>query len=488
MVQPVNVDEKYVVEWRKCRRSPAYFIDTYCQILNPIERKWIPFRLWKAQYDTLMGWHTNQYNIVLKARQLGLTWLSVAYTLWGMVTIPNFEAILVSKTLKESEDLMSPQRMRGMYERLPDWLKTEQVVLDNVRHWRLSNGSGGRTFAPKNVDSYSANIMILDESDYPAINLASLLTSAQPVIDGGGKLLLISRGYKDNPESDFKRLYRAAKEGKNSYRPYFLPWNVVDWRTPEWYERQKADLYKTWGSHDELYEQYPETDVQALAPRTLDKRIPSVWIQQVYREQSPLQISEWSHLAPELSTVGGVEVYELPLPDAEYRIGVDTAEGNPNSNDSAAMVVEVITGRQVAKLVGKHEPRDQAVYIGFLSKLYRDAPALIERNNHGGLAIAACESEGVLLLKGEDGKTGWLSNRPSKVRLYGKLATTIRDMDCTIVSFRTMTQVQSIDANTYSAPEGQMDDEADAYALAQVARGIESASTWQLFVPFSYGD
>jgi hypothetical protein len=477
-------DEREIV---LCAHDRSYFINEYVQIYDKVAKGWIPFRLWDAQEDFLETLTDSRKVITLKARQLGISWLSLAFGLHEMLFRPIAEFLIFSFKENEASYLLGEERLKGMYKRLPMFLQASEVVVDKATQFKLSNGSVARAFSRNGGDGYAATLAMVDEADLLP-KLQTLLNRVSPTVAEGGRLLMISRSDKGNPESDFKGIYKAAKKGANEWTPMFIPWHAHPMRDEAWYEAACADAMENTGALDDVYEQYPATDTEALAPRTLDKRIPPMWIEKVYEERRPLADEDWEHLSPNLAALGGVQIYELPGEKREYRIGVDTAEGNPNSDDSAAIVVDRKTGEQVAKVVGKHEPEDFARYIGWLSVLYREAPALVERNNHGHAVIMKCNQEGTPLLDGEDGKTGWLSNRYGKVRLYDELALTIKYRNCAIASFRTMTQVQGIDARTLRAPDGQMDDEADAYALAQVARGIEAADLWDLQMPFSYGD
>ena len=72
----------YQKEIRKCRKSPAYFLDTYGQIYDAVSGEWIPFRLWSAQFTTLQTIKCKRSVVILKARQLGLTWLVLGFALW----------------------------------------------------------------------------------------------------------------------------------------------------------------------------------------------------------------------------------------------------------------------------------------------------------------------------------------------------------------------------------------------------------------------
>jgi hypothetical protein len=465
-----DIEDEYLIEWEKCKASPAYFIDTYCQIRDSVSKKWIPFKLWRGQYLILKDWSENQYNIVIKARQLGLTWLAIAFALHGIIFDPIFEAIFVSKSQIESFDILSKERLRGMYKHLPDWMQAAHVVTDNVTHWRLSNGSGARAFAPTNVDSYSGNLLVIDEADYKDVDLDDLLVSAEPVIDAGGKLILISRGYKSNPESYFKKLYRAAKKGNNKYCPNFLAWDAHPRRTQEWYEAQCQHAMDTDGTLDSIYEKYPATDEQALAARTLDKRIPPQFLSRAYQERSPLGED---NLRPNTPIIPGARFYRMPNNGERFVIGADPAEGNPNSHESAAVVLDKNTGEEVALLAGRIQMDTFADYISQLSEFYNRAPALVERNNHGHTVLQWLKDHSkVKLLKGSDKQDGWQTNTKSKAELFTDAVIAVRDSDTIIHSFSVQQQLQSIDGSKLKAPDGQMDDQAMAFVIALMARRV----------------
>ncbi len=153
-------------------------------------------------------------------------------------------------------------------------------------------------------------------------------------------------------------------------------------------------------------------------------------------------------------------------------IGADPAEGNPNSDESAACVLDAETWAQVAELAGKIEPTTFGQWIDQVGRWYNGADVLPERNNHGHLLIRELQRLGNLrVLDGYDGRPGWLSNVKGKPLLYGLLAEAVRDRRCTVRDAETAAQLASVEASTLRAPAGLHDDRADAFALAVAARG-----------------
>ena len=146
--------------------------------------------------------------VVLKARQLGMSWLTVGFGLWQMLFRPAATVLLFSQRDDEAVQLLN-FRLRGMYDRLPPLFRARAVVRDNAHEFRLSNGSAALAFPTTGGRSYTATLAIVDEADHTD-DLDRLLNAVKPTIDAGGRLVLLSTADKSRPESPFKRIYRAA--------------------------------------------------------------------------------------------------------------------------------------------------------------------------------------------------------------------------------------------------------------------------------------
>lgn len=482
----IQIDTK--TELLKCQMSAHYFIKEYVYIFDNASKEWIKFTLWEEQESVLNEFLSDQSIIALKARQLGLTWLALSFTLWSMLFRPVAACGLFSRRDTEAMHLLSDERLKGMYKRLPDWMRFQgQFQADSGHNWILPNNSSAKAFPANAGDSYTLTLAVVDEADLVP-DLGKLLASVKPTIDNGGKLILISRVDKSKPESEFKNIYRAAKQGLNNWKAIFLPWSVHPGRTPEWYETQKSHYMAQEQTLDTLHEQYPATDTEALAPRTMDKRIPSAWLEACYREIAPLAVVGEQDSAGSYPAIPGLVIYKPPEPGRHYKIGIDPAEGNPTSDDSALSVVDDETGEEVTKLKGKFQPSTIAAHANTVGKYYNDASVLPERNNHGHAVILWLrDSSNLEVLEGEDGKPGWLSNSLGKTRLYDQMADICKDIHDEasserapiLHSFDTYTQLASIEGSTLRAPAGQMDDLADSFALAQAARLLKPK--WKTF-------
>lgn len=463
--------EGQTAEWEKCKESLPYFVSRYCLIFNATIKKWIRFNLWDAQRATLDLFQQEDLLIILKARQLGLTWLSLCYLLWQSIFYPAATILIFSKRDDEAIEVL--QRLKDIHVHLPPWIR-ERIKSSNDHTWKLRNGSTARAFPTTGGRSYTASHVLMDEADFMP-GFGRVMNAVQPTIDAGGQMIIISTVDKETPESAFKRMYRAARKKETNYYPIFLPWYARPSRTAEWYQARVADSIAQTGTTDSVFQEYPATEDEALAANSSDKRFAATWLVHAFEELPSIQTGP---------AIQGLRIYKPVEVGVKYVIGADPAEGNPSSDDSAATVLRVDTGEEVASLRGKFEPTVFAAHIDSIGTWYNRSPVLVERNNHGHAVLLALFTTKVLRrLMGKDGKVGWLNNSLGKTTMYDGLAETLRDnslgeVKSKIIHSRdTFDQLASIEGASLSAPEGQMDDLADSYALADIGRAGASIAS-----------
>jgi hypothetical protein len=467
---PTTDRTEAVREILRCRANAAYFIHRYVTIET--DQGVAPFRLWPAQAEAVKVLRTCRLTIILKARQIGMTTVVIANALHVALFEPGSTILLFSKGQRESKELI--RRIREMTLRLPKWLQPRRFVTDGAEILAFTNGSRFLSFASASSggDSYTARMVVIDEADLIK-DLDLVLSGCKPTIDAGGDLVLLSRTDKKRPDSPFKRVYRSSAEGKMPYRPIFLPW----WERPDrdraWYEAQKVEIEGRTGWLDELYSNYPATADEALAALEQDKRFPVQWLDNCLQELKPIDPKT---LPSPFSGWQGLEIYFRPQRGEEYAIGVDVANGNPNSDDSVIIVVHVNRLEEVAVLCFKVEPQVLAQRVSEVSKWYGNAKVYVERNNHGHTMLAALRDyKHVPILKGRDDKAGWWTDQLGKTLMYDLVAEYLRQGSaynaraCVIHSKATRDQLGMLDVIKQEAPEGFHDDRAMAFGLALMA-------------------
>ena len=322
--------------------------------------------------------------------------------------------------------------------------------------------------------SYTASLVVVDEADFAgtsgADNLDGLLAAVKPTIDAGGRLILLSTADKSKPQSAFKRIYGAGKRGENGYKAIFLSWSARPGRSAEWYEEQKRDVLARTAATDDLYQEYPATDFEALAPRSLDRRFAAEWL----RGCDGAALSPVVGVGP---AIPGLVIWRLPQPGETFVIGADPAEGNPQSDNSAASVVD-LAGEQVAAWAGRVEPAAFGAQIAAVSAFFNGAAALVERNNHGhAVLLWLREFSPVQALPGLDKKPGWATTGASKPMAYDNAADVLRagagrnafdSLTAVIRDPETLEELGNITTGL-AAPDGLHDDRATAHVLALAA-------------------
>ena len=171
---------------------------------------------------------------------------------------------------------------------------------------------------------------------------------------------------------------------------------------------------------------------------------------------------EWVLLFP------GLVIWRLPQPGETFVIGADPAEGNPQSDNSAASVVD-LAGAQVAAWAGRVEPATFGSQIAAVSAFFNGAAALVERNNHGhAVLLWLREFSTVSCLSGLDKKLGWATTGSSKPMAYDNAADVFREAGSVIRDPDTLEELGNITTGL-SAPDGLHDDRATAHVLALAA-------------------
>lgn len=459
------------IEIEKCKSDIVYFIKTYCYIYDNITASWIKFNLWPEQVEALRQMEGHKYILEPKARQNGASWKSAARALWKMMFFPIREVLIFSQ--RDDEAIKLLERLHGMYDRLPEMMKTG-IQTDSAHELQLKNGSRVQALpATTGGRSNAATDVIIDEADF-ITDLALLVSNARPTIDAGdNQMTILSTINEDTPNSYFQRLCKAAEGGDVAWRLIFMGWRANPNRTDEWYAEQKRVTLLTHGTLDPLFKQYPATLTEALAPRELNKRFPPQWIIALSAARKPLEVLPYD--APALP---GLKVYKLPEPGKSYGIGMDPGGGK--TDPSVAQVVDSETGEQVAVLAGLIEPTQFANQVHDLSTYYLNAGVLFELNNHGHAALAQFKERGTTLRRGvgrrgqPDREPGWLTTERSKHMLYDVGAKVMQQamLDETIEPIlydsTTIAELASIDVSELVAPEGQHDDHAMAWVLAQM--------------------
>jgi len=427
----------------------------------------MPFTLWPCQISVMWALMTERLVLILKARQLGISWLCCGYALWFCLFQAGKMVLLFSKGQDEANELL--RRVKVLYERLPAWLRDAAPQLAkpaNTQEMVWTHGSRIRSLpaSPGAGRSFTASLVVLDEAAFLAF-AEPLYTALKPTIDAGGQLIVLSTA--NGIGNLFHRLWTRASSGLNSFKAIFLPWWSRPGRDAAWYAAQEAEYTDL----AMVRQEYPATATEAFLV-TGRTRFSSDWVTRQARHVRPgLPRNEW----PEsLRATPGLTIYVSPKPGRRVVIGADVAEGLEHGDYSAAVGIDGMTWEELFHLHGHWESDEYAVMLDLLARAY-NATLAIERNNHGHAVLVKCKMlHTPKIALGHDDRPGWLTNSQTKPQSIDLLATALRDESAIIHTQATLDELQIYrvlkDGST-GAPAGYFDDRVMSWAVAlMVAR------------------
>jgi hypothetical protein len=438
------------IEYMKSAADAAYFIDTYCVIddsqnISGAGTGRCRFRLWPAQVRVVWELMTQRLLVVLKARQLGISWVVCAYCLWCALFRGNQRILMLSKGLMEANELL--RRLKALYDRLPQSLRDRlpQPVGDSAREFKLSNGSVLKSFPATSaaVNSETASVLVIDEAAYIK-QAEKLISNAKPTIDAGGQMIIFSTA--NGVGGTFHSIWQKAEAGVNGFRAIFLPWWCRPDRTTEWLRMvalQSNDPVR------EIPEKYPSNSTEAFVASGRVRFHPA-WI----KAQTANTIDSISErdLPDALIGIPGVRFYRGAGVGEKFAIAADVAEGIDDGKGdpdfSAAHVISLANKEQVAVIQGRWEPDTFSDYLLRLAAIYNQPEILVERNNHGHAVLACLKKERYRRIgKGHDGKMGWLTNEVTREQSIDYLAAHLRDRAVIIRDRATLGEMMSFHVN-----------------------------------------
>lgn len=264
----LKVKAQAELEWRRRqqeRRAQLRMLDlatfaahTKIEVPNGTEIAVVPFVLWPAQIDVLTAMQRDRLLAILKARQLGISWLACLYALRLCTLLPNQPVLCLSRGQLEANELV--HRISFMYHHHSDRGTLPHLLADNTADLEWDNGSSVVSLAAtRNAGrSLTASLAILDEwafMQWPNETLAAV----KPTIDAGGKLFIISSA--DGNGTPYHQFWLSAESGSNGYTPIFLPWTARPDRGDGWRDQK---LIEASGDTASVLREYPANPIEAF--------------------------------------------------------------------------------------------------------------------------------------------------------------------------------------------------------------------------------
>ena len=221
----------------------------------------IPFRLWDFQREVLTDIREQTNLVVLKARQLGLSWLALAYGLWLTSCNTGQTMLILNRNLGAAIELLD--RIRFMIRHLPPELRPHIVQDTNdVKMPMLVFGTGSRIISlPSGEDTGSGltgQYIVADEvAKWKWAK--ETFTAILPIVSGGNTTLVAISTMK-GLQTYFAQLWRNAQPGAespNGYWPIFIPSSAHPHRDDGWLAQEAKkypDLRRFKREHPETWQ------------------------------------------------------------------------------------------------------------------------------------------------------------------------------------------------------------------------------------------
>jgi hypothetical protein len=230
--------KEIVAEILKCGKDPVYFIDNYARISHPIDGL-IPFKTYPYQADLVQDFNDYRFNVILKARQLGISTIAAAYVVWLMLFHRDKNILVMATKFKTASNLV--KKVKAIMKNLPEWIVISEISIDNRSSFELSNGSQIQAASTSGDAgrSEALSLLVIDEAAHVE-NLDELWAGLYPTISTGGRVIALST--PNGVGNWFHKTYIEADEGTNDFHPINLPWDVHPDRDQQWFDKETRNM------------------------------------------------------------------------------------------------------------------------------------------------------------------------------------------------------------------------------------------------------
>lgn len=432
-------------------------------------------------------------NIVLKARQMGITTYIAARFFVQTITRPGTMTVQVAHDQESAEEIF--KIVHRFWENLPSAMKRGALTRSraNVRQmvfprldseYRVATAAdvnAGRGLTIHNLHCSEVARWLRD----PAEALASL----RAAVPADGDIVLEST--PNGAGGVFYEEWQHANE--TGYTRHFFPW----WYDDEYRGKVGTEKIRLLNpEEEELIQRAGLSDEQIAWRRTNRAQLRKLAAQE-YAEDPVSCFLASGECVFELEAIdralaaaagsltvrenGRLKVWLQPRGERQYIIGVDPAGGGTEGDYACAEVIDRQTAMQCAELHGHYSPRELAMKLIELGRTYNDALLVIERNNHGYGVLANLRAAGYEKIFCAGGQDGWLTSAVTKPAMIENLAAILAVKPELFQSERLLAECRTFIRRTdggSGSNSGSHDDCVMAMAIALAGRAAVSGSAY----------
>ena len=230
--------KEIIQEIVKSGKDPKYFVNNYTKISHPI-RGLIPFKTYDFQNQLLDDFNDYRFNVILKARQLGISTISAAYISWLMLFYRDKNIVVMATKFSTAANLV--KKVKNIMKNLPDWIRVSDIIINNRTSFELSNGSSIKAISTS-VDagrSEALSLLVVDEAAHVE-GMDELWTGLYPTLSTGGRCIVLST--PNGVGNWFHKAYIESEANKNDFYATKLLWDVHPDRDMEWFRKETRNM------------------------------------------------------------------------------------------------------------------------------------------------------------------------------------------------------------------------------------------------------
>lgn len=417
-------------------------------------------------------------NIVLKARQMGITtWIAARFFV-RTITTPGTLTVQVAHSMAAAEENF--RIVHRFWEHFPDRYRHGALRPSRANARQLAFPLLDSEYRVETAGDREAgrgltiqNLHCSEVARWPG-DPRETLTSLRAAVAPEGEIVLES-----TPDGAYGCFYEEwTKAAETGFIRHFFPW----WLEPS-YVRPTTELVLN-PEEEELVRREGLMSEQIAFRREIHANFRRL-AKQEYAEDAEtcfrasgdcyFDVESIDERLAELAD--GEETRRQTFLGAQtgkdYAIGVDVGGENAGDDYCCAQVIELKTGQQCAELHGRWSQTEFADELIKLGREYGMATLVVERNNQGHGVAALLEERGYPKLYEERGASGLMTTSGTRPRMLARLAALAVEHPALFNSRALMLEMRSFvrkESGRAEAASGAHDDRVMAMAIAQFAR------------------
>ena len=356
-----QLDKKQQVkEILKCGKDPAYFLTNYARISHPMHGL-ILFNTYDFQDDLLRDFNDYRFNVILKARQLGISTITAGYIAWMMLFHRDKSILVMATKFATAGNLV--KKVKSIMKNLPDWIRISSISVDNRTSFELSNGSSIKAASTSGDAgrSEALSLLVLDEAAHIE-GLEELWTGLYPTLSTGGRCIALST--PNGVGNWFHKTCTEAETGSNNFNLTTLMWDVHPERNEEWYKKETKNMSKRQIAQ-ELECNFNTSGETVIDPDCMKWLLENV---QEPKYRTGFDRNFW--------------IWEEFDPACNYLAVADVSRGD-GADYSTLHIIKLETLEIVGEYQGKPTPDMYANFLNQVGREFGNAMLVVENNNIG---------------------------------------------------------------------------------------------------------